>query len=316
MVVTAGGEELRIRSKTLGEPPGVPKFTEKGVVPPGQIPPAAGIDLSIVLESLARINDTLQLMLQSQRVPEENYFDTGLVAVTASTPTKPANPEIISAAGSPGYDRIQVYEALTPGRNSPNLSVINDGTSNLFILQSSDGENWTSVEVPILVGESRVFHNVYELRIRSPVAGNLTTFAGGVYRATEYDYWLPYIKLVASGSPGGFNPIDKSSVTNQAQPAANTNILGTDLTPTVTPTTFRITVAMSNGGNFSASITNGVNPAQVVLFNAVPGPALIAGGLYTFDLPVHAGDSVNFQYSSTGGTIQILRVQEIDAAAA
>lgn len=316
MVKTAGGEDLPIRRKPLREPPGVPKFTEKGVELTYPTTAAAGIDLGPVLQSLAEIKETLKLILQTQVPSEQNYFDTGIVAVTASTPTIPVNSEIIAQGGNPGYDRIQVYESLSPRRNSPNLSVINDGTATLFILQSSDGENWTSVEVPVLTGESRVFHNVYELRIRSPTAGNLTTFTGGVYRATEYDYWLPYIKLVASGSSGGFNPIDQASVTNQAQPAANTDILGSALTPTVTPTTFRITVAMSIGGNFSAAITNGANPAQIVLFNAVPGPALIAGALYTFDLPVHAGDSVNFRYSSTGGTIQILRVQEVDAAAA
>jgi hypothetical protein len=40
---------------------------------------------------------------------------------------------------------------------------------------------------------------------------------------------------------------------------------------------------------------------------------LIANGLYLFNLVVHPGDTVNFRYSTTGGNIQILRVDEIDA---
>lgn len=115
-------------------------------------------------------------------------------------------------------------------------------------------------------------------------------------------------------------PTAKASVTNTAQVPANTDILftltGARLTPTNTPTTFRVMVAMSNAGTFSAVIYNGVNPAQVVNFNVVPGPVLVANGLYTFDMLVHAGDTVDFQYTATGGTILVLRVQELDAASA
>lgn len=117
--------------------------------------------------------------------------------------------------------------------------------------------------------------------------------------------------LPTSGSV--FTPISKAIIHNQAQPAANTNIFGADLTPTNTPCNFRIQVLMSNAGNFSVAITNGGN-TQVGLLNAVPGPALVAGAIYIFDVLVHAGDSINFRYSNTGGIIQILRVQEIDAS--
>ncbi len=322
MVKLAGGDDLPIRSKTLGEQAGVPKFTEKGVVPPGAAPPAAGIDLSLVLESLAKINDTLQSMIQAQTSLKdyEHIFDTGLVAVTASTPTRPANSEIISVAGSPGYDRIQVYESLD--RNSPRLSVINDGAETLFILESSDGENWSSVELPILTGEARAFYNVYELRIRSPTAGSLTTFigglhVGGVYRATEHEYWLPYSKIIAIGGSItiALAPASLSSLQNAALPAPGTNWLAADLVPVNTPTTFRIMVAVSVGGTFSAVITNGGN-TQVLAFNAVAGPALVAGSLYTFEMLVGAGDTVNFRYSAGAGTIQKLIVQEVDAAVA
>lgn len=116
--------------------------------------------------------------------------------------------------------------------------------------------------------------------------------------------------LPSSGSV--FTPIAKALLQNQVQPAANTNIFGADLTPTNTPCNFRVQVLMSNGGNFSVVITNGGN-VQVGILNAMGG-ALIAGFIYTFDILVHAGDSINFRYSNTGGTVQVLRVQEIDAS--
>jgi hypothetical protein len=98
-----------------------------------------------------------------------------------------------------------------------------------------------------------------------------------------------------------------------AQPVAGVPILTASLVPVNVPTTFRVMVAMSNVGNFSVIISNG-GITQALLLNAVGGPALAANSLYTFDILVSAGDSVNFSYSVTGGTVQLLRVQEIDAA--
>lgn len=129
---------------------------------------------------------------------EEKYFSTEELAISIATPTKPSSPDIIAnaIAGIPGYDRIRIHDIMN--RNSPNVSVINDGTTPLFIIVSYDGYIWSTDENPILVGEARLFHNVYELRIRSPTAGNVSLFSGGVYRATEYDYWLAYSRAVAS----------------------------------------------------------------------------------------------------------------------
>lgn len=116
--------------------------------------------------------------------------------------------------------------------------------------------------------------------------------------------------LASSGSV--FTPIQKALLHNQAQPAANTNIFGVDLVPTNTPCNFRVQIMMSNGGNFSAVITNGGN-SQVGILDATGGP-LMGGFLYAFDILVHVGDSINFQYDNTGGIIRVMRVQEIDAS--
>lgn len=108
---------------------------------------------------------------------------------------------------------------------------------------------------------------------------------------------------------------ERASVHNVALPAIGANLLAAGITPTNAPATLRIMVAISIVGNFQARITNGGN-TQVATFNVVSGPALVAGGLYEFTMRVHAGDSVNFSYSATGGTTQVLRVQERDDATA
>lgn len=223
--------------------------------------------------------------------------------------------------GTPGYQREPVWATLN--RLSKRITVINDGSVDLFVVASSDGQRW-SLEAPIRVGEARTFFDTYELRIRGSQVGDVNTivnglFVGGVYRITEYDYWLAYNRIlptsstITSTSPS----IDKASLTNVPYPVANVNIItsatGVPLTPTNTPTDFRVQVTMSNGGTLSASIVNGAN-TQVVILNVIPG-ALIANGLYIFDILVHAGDTIDFQYN-TPTTIQMLRVQEIDSASA
>lgn len=59
-------------------------------------------------------------------------------------------------------------------------------------------------------------------------------------------------------------------------------------------------------------LTNGGN-TQVVTFNVVAGPVLVAGGHYIFELLVRRGDSINFRYSTTG-PYKYFRVQEVDSA--
>lgn len=118
---------------------------------------------------------------------------------------------------------------------------------------------------------------------------------------------------VTIGTLTQFTPIEKAVIHNQAMPAANTNILGTDITPTNTPTTFRIMVSISVAARFSATITRAAT-TKTSKFNG--GADLVTDTLFIFDLLVHSGDSINFQFSATGGTINDLRLQEIDSATA
>ena len=104
-------------------------------------------------------------------------------------------------------------------------------------------------------------------------------------------------------------PVQLANKHNEAV-TADTDILSAALTPLNYPTLLRVMAAFSAAGVFRAMITRGGN-TQTTLFNA--GNNLVVGALYIFDLLVHEGGSVNFQYS-VNATLQILRVQEVDAA--
>ncbi len=104
-------------------------------------------------------------------------------------------------------------------------------------------------------------------------------------------------------------PVELANQHNAAV-TADTDILAAALSPLNYPTLFRVMAAFSVTGIFRATITKGAN-TQTVDFNS--GNNLTAGAVYIFDLLIHAGGSVNFRYS-VNATLQVLRVQEVDAA--
>ena len=100
--------------------------------------------------------------------------------------------------------------------------------------------------------------------------------------------------------------IEKANEQNTAE-LANTDILAAAITPSQTASLFRVIVAMSAAGIFKANITKAGN-SQVMSFNN--GVALAIDCLYTLEHLVHAGDSINYQYS-VDATLRVLRVQEV-----
>lgn len=122
---------------------------------------------------------------------EIQYYNTPLTGIQVATPTQPDSPDVIANAitGTPGYQAETIYNTLH--RISPRITVINDGSDTLFVISTSDSTNW-STEAAILMGEARTFFNVWELRVRSPAAGVTATLIGGIYRVTEFDFWLAY----------------------------------------------------------------------------------------------------------------------------
>lgn len=197
---------------------------------------------------------------------------------------------------SPVYNSEKIFDVLE--RYSDLVHVINGGTNPLFIIVSHEGVSNFSKESIIFPGEVKDFYNVYELRLRSPEVGLQ-------YRVTEYE--------IMSVSQTSLIPIELATLQDVDLPEKDTHWLEKDIIPLVTPTTVRIEVAVSIPGIFSAVITREGN-IQIVDFNVTSGPDLIADGLYTFEIMVHKGDSINFRYSTDGGKIKILRVDEIDAA--
>jgi hypothetical protein len=300
--------------------------------------PAPSVPETSLEEHFDKLTDMLQsvynemVLARTGSLPAEGgvpgegmYYVTDEVAIKYPTANPPPDQVIdpdrisydtltnVSGPASDGYQRERIHDSI--GRNATKATVINDGTATIYSITSINGRKW-SPPTPILPGEARTFINVWELRLRCAVAGNLNVFSGGVYRVTEYDFWLSYVRIISIGPPNvnlNFSPTSLVAVQNVVQPAAGVPILPFNIVPINAPTTFRIMVAMSNVGNFSVIIENGGN-TQVLLLNAVGGPAIAANSLYTFDILISAGDSVNFSYSIGGGTVQVLKVQEIDAA--
>jgi hypothetical protein len=96
-----------------------------------------------------------------------------------------------------------------------------------------------------------------------------------------------------------------------ALPAAGADLLGANLSPTNTPCSFRISIAVSITGQLTLVRINGGVEVKPLLNGGV---GLNESVEYTFDVQVYAGDTINLEYSTTGGTVMILRIAEIDAA--
>jgi hypothetical protein len=106
------------------------------------------------------------------------------------------------------------------------------------------------------------------------------------------------------------NPILKGSIFNTLI-GANTNFFASDLTPTYSPTIFRIYITDDTAGLLNVKRTRAATTVTETL-NA--GSNLSAGCAYIFDIAVESGDSINLQYSVTG-TVLVCKVMEVGASA-
>ena len=114
-------------------------------------------------------------------------------------------------------------------------------------------------------------------------------------------------RLLNEAFGGGLKPTEKANEHSAAVVAA-TDILAAAVGPTTPPCLFRIAVALDAAGVFSVQHTKG---GVTVATNFLAGGNLTANALYFFDMLVHSGDTVNFQYS-VPATLLVLRVQEIN----
>lgn len=268
------------------QPQGGFEGRRRGQVPerpkPEKPPVSTEVKLEDLLLRLILQHETLAGILSELRevgknkagipAPYDNYYNTGQTIIANATPNPAAGqllePDGVTAAGTPNYQREQVHVTLQ--RNAPKIGVINDGSSIIYVIATQDAETWSN-EAPVLPGEARFFYNVWELRLRSPNAGNLALLTGGIYRVTEYDFWLSYsagTTITAQGNRPAFT----------AQ-VVNAPVLGALLPNIIVP-----------GGYALVVRANILNAGQVFVANSIANAtnAAIPGNRNT----LNAGDTV------------------------
>ncbi len=106
-------------------------------------------------------------------------------------------------------------------------------------------------------------------------------------------------------------PVAKADLFNTALPAAEANWLGSDITPTNSPSYLRIYVCVSVTGILRVARTIS---ATTLTEDLNSGTALVAGAAYLFTVPWRSGDGIDIRYSVTTGTINRLLIDEIGGA--
>ena len=111
----------------------------------------------------------------------------------------------------------------------------------------------------------------------------------------------------------GLRPHSKKHIQNVALPSANVRWLSKDVHPKHPPCGIRISVSVTTPGVLSVLITR-KGDTQIVDLNE--GDPLVPDALYIFEIMAHHHDRINLSYDTTSGTIQVLRIEEIDASVA
>ena len=197
---------------------------------------------------LSKLTDLVTILGTASK-PEDEYYDTPQTVIAVATPVQPNSPDTFSVLpAAPGYQSENIY--ATVGRVATKITVINDGTTTLFVISSPEGKTWSS-ENTILIGEARTFWNVWELRLRSTTAGIIgPPLTGGVYRVTERDFWLAYSSAIAGSS------INRAAFTAQSVSPIN-NLPATTQLPDITvPNGFSLVVRATVGNATTIYLAN------------------------------------------------------------
>lgn len=105
-------------------------------------------------------------------------------------------------------------------------------------------------------------------------------------------------------------PTTKANLINTALPLAEENLLQNDIFALDT-SYLRIYACMSIPGKLRVARTVGETTVTEDLNGS---NALTPDAAYMFSVDIQPGDKINFKYSTTGGTIKTLRVNEIGGA--
>lgn len=106
------------------------------------------------------------------------------------------------------------------------------------------------------------------------------------------------------------SPILKANLQNVALPISGTNILTSGITPTNSPSAFKIQTAIDIPGDLSTIINSSM------VFLNTPLTPLVSNVLTEYRIFTLSGDLVNLRYDQVSGTIKILRIYEVDSFAA
>ena len=126
------------------------------------------------------------------------------------------------------------------------------------------------------------------------------------------------VDVLSCANPGNLDaalskwlPVAKARIFNTAMPAINTAMLGSDITPTSSPSFLLVYVCLSVPAIFYVIRTVGAANVHEGMNGFV---RLNAYSAYLFTVPWRTGDSINFASNNTGGTIWILDVLEVVGA--
>lgn len=200
-------------------------------------------------------------------IPSGIYYNTPQTVINNNTPSPPVgqtlDPDGSTVLGTPNYQFEQVHTTIQ--RNAPKIGVINDGTAIIYVISTQDAQTWSN-ESPILPGEARFFYNVWSLGLRSETSGVLALGQGGIYRATEYDFWLAYSSAIIAST------VNRPAFAAQSvQPIANLPAT-TQLPAIVVPNGFTLIIRATVGNAtviyLANSAANLAIPANRITMNA------------------------------------------------
>jgi hypothetical protein len=104
------------------------------------------------------------------------------------------------------------------------------------------------------------------------------------------------------------NIISHAAIHEGSAPGANTDILGSDVTPKFGVSCFRVTVQVTAASVLNVMVKKTGNTTQTCALNN--NIALVAGSLNTFSFGCVSGQTYNFQVE-VNGQIDVLQLDEI-----
>lgn len=156
----------------------------------------------------------------------------------------------------------------------------------------------------------------YRIGFYGKMTGDIASWGGTAVTGRDISLDLANLDvalstIAAEATLAKLIPIAKAAIFNTALPAAEANWLGSDISPTNSPSYIRIYVCVSVTGILRVVRT----VSEVTVTEDLnSGTALVAGAAYLFTVPWRTGDSINIRYSVTTGTINRLLIDEIGGA--